>query len=216
MNSFISAAVLALFVVAASGAVIAMEARAEQPRPPAITHVYVCTDANFGGRCQNLDSIIAQCCMSASCYLPRPVSLFEKNYRWCLSLSFSQTDPLANGFNDAVSSPGPDYGTTCILYEYGFLFLALKSRSGSPPPHHNPQAGCPKEKLSFFLCFLATEIPCSSKHNQKTGISIASAPLSEASSTPGSSTWTIIAGTTAPALTDAFIRENLAKNDAFA
>ncbi|GKT44627.1 uncharacterized protein ColSpa_04808 [Colletotrichum spaethianum] len=28
----------------------------------AITHLYICSDANFAGRCQNLESNTGQCC----------------------------------------------------------------------------------------------------------------------------------------------------------
>ncbi|KZL86570.1 hypothetical protein CI238_05631 [Colletotrichum incanum] len=53
----------------------------------AITHLYICSDANFSGRCQNLESNTGQC------------------YN------------LANGFNDVVSSLGPDQGTSCTIWE---------------------------------------------------------------------------------------------------
>ncbi|OHE92128.1 hypothetical protein CORC01_12583 [Colletotrichum orchidophilum] len=53
----------------------------------AITHLYICSDANFSGRCQNLDSNTGQC------------------YN------------LGNGFNDVVSSLGPDAGTSCTIWE---------------------------------------------------------------------------------------------------
>ncbi|KAK0615210.1 hypothetical protein B0T17DRAFT_510997 [Bombardia bombarda] len=53
----------------------------------AITHLYVCDSANFQGRCENLETTTGQC-----------YGLF-------------------NGWNDAISSLGPDAGTTCVLYE---------------------------------------------------------------------------------------------------
>ncbi|KAK1624683.1 hypothetical protein BDP81DRAFT_398319 [Colletotrichum phormii] len=55
----------------------------------AITHLYICSDANFSGRCQNLESNTGQC------------------YN------------LYNGFNDVVSSLGPDAGTSCTIWEDG-------------------------------------------------------------------------------------------------
>ncbi|KAI4240075.1 MAG: hypothetical protein L6R42_011587 [Xanthoria sp. 1 TBL-2021] len=58
-----------------------------QPTPQAITHVFVCTDADFKGRCENLESTRQGC-----------FTLF-------------------NGFSDTISSIGPDAGTTCTLYE---------------------------------------------------------------------------------------------------
>ncbi|KAL9612670.1 MAG: hypothetical protein Q9167_002752 [Letrouitia subvulpina] len=53
-----------------------------------LTHLYVCTDANFKGRCENLAST------KQGCYT------------------------LFNGLDNVVSSLGPDAGTTCIIYEY--------------------------------------------------------------------------------------------------
>ncbi|KAI3548862.1 hypothetical protein CSPX01_02885 [Colletotrichum filicis] len=53
----------------------------------AITHLYICSDANFSGRCQNLESNTGQCY------------------------------DLGNGFNDVVSSLGPDAGTSCTIWE---------------------------------------------------------------------------------------------------
>ncbi|GJC83477.1 hypothetical protein ColLi_06315 [Colletotrichum liriopes] len=53
----------------------------------AITHLYICSDANFSGRCQNLESNTGQCYT------------------------------LGNGFNDVVSSLGPDQGTSCTIWE---------------------------------------------------------------------------------------------------
>ncbi|CAO1603233.1 hypothetical protein XANCAGTX0491_006825 [Xanthoria calcicola] len=58
-----------------------------QPTPQAVTHVYVCTDSNFRGRCENLEST------KQGCYT------------------------LFNGFSDQISSIGPDAGTTCTLYD---------------------------------------------------------------------------------------------------
>ncbi|KXH34305.1 hypothetical protein CNYM01_01110 [Colletotrichum nymphaeae SA-01] len=58
----------------------------------AITHLYICSDANFSGRCQNLESNTGQC------------------FRLHL-------DDLGNGFNDVVSSLGPDAGTSCTIWE---------------------------------------------------------------------------------------------------
>lgn len=74
MKLEISAAVVGLFAAVISGAAIADPA----PKANGITHaldspskfakrgiVYlkVCTDANFEGRCQNLESQTGQCCM---------------------------------------------------------------------------------------------------------------------------------------------------------
>ncbi|KAK7456722.1 hypothetical protein Landi51_01998 [Colletotrichum acutatum] len=59
----------------------------------AITHLYICSDANFSGRCQNLESNTGQC---------------SKLY----------PDDLGNGFNDVVSSLGPDAGTSCTIWEH--------------------------------------------------------------------------------------------------
>ncbi|KAK1997385.1 hypothetical protein LX36DRAFT_681770 [Colletotrichum falcatum] len=53
----------------------------------AITHLYVCADNNFSGRCENLESNTNQC-----------YNLF-------------------NGWNDAISSLGPDAGTSCTIWE---------------------------------------------------------------------------------------------------
>lgn len=60
---------------------------AVKPTPEAITHLYVCIDKNFGGRCQNLQTVTTGC------------------------LDFG------NGFNDAITSLGPDKGTTCTIYD---------------------------------------------------------------------------------------------------
>ncbi|KAF9871922.1 hypothetical protein CkaCkLH20_10554 [Colletotrichum karsti] len=60
---------------------------AEEGSLQAITHLYICSDANFSGRCQNLESNTGQC------------------YN------------LGNGFNDVVSSLGPDAGTSCTIWE---------------------------------------------------------------------------------------------------
>ncbi|KAL8958723.1 MAG: hypothetical protein Q9193_004274 [Seirophora villosa] len=51
------------------------------------TSLYVCTKANFDGRCENLQSNLGQC--------------------------YS----LVNGFNDKISSLGPSEGTTCTVYK---------------------------------------------------------------------------------------------------
>ncbi|KAK2049996.1 hypothetical protein LZ31DRAFT_548814 [Colletotrichum somersetense] len=53
----------------------------------AITHLYICADANFSGRCENLQSTTGQC------------------YN------------LQNGWNDVVTSLGPDAGTSCTIWE---------------------------------------------------------------------------------------------------
>jgi len=52
-----------------------------------VTHLFVCDSANFNGRCENLESNRGQC------------------YN------------LLNGWNDVISSLGPDQGTTCTLWE---------------------------------------------------------------------------------------------------
>ncbi|KAL8788717.1 MAG: hypothetical protein Q9213_001531 [Squamulea squamosa] len=57
------------------------------PTPNAITHLFVCIDKNFGGRCQNLETTTNVC--------------------------FN----LGNGFSDSISSLGPDQGTTCTIYD---------------------------------------------------------------------------------------------------
>ncbi|KAL8802919.1 MAG: hypothetical protein Q9223_006430 [Gallowayella weberi] len=59
------------------------------PTPQAVTHLYVCIDANFQGRCENLES---------TKQVPMPDTLF-------------------NGFDNTISSLGPDAGTTCTLYD---------------------------------------------------------------------------------------------------
>ncbi|KAL8992554.1 MAG: hypothetical protein Q9169_007009 [Polycauliona sp. 2 TL-2023] len=77
-----------------------------QPTPQAVTHVFVCTDSNFKGRCENLEST------KQGCYT------------------------LFNGFADTISSIGPDAGTTCILYELDsspFLPLCLLYTGVSHP-----------------------------------------------------------------------------------
>ncbi|KAL8876670.1 MAG: hypothetical protein Q9198_005172 [Flavoplaca austrocitrina] len=58
-----------------------------RPTPQAVTHVFVCTDSNFKGRCENLEST------KQGCYT------------------------LFNGFSDTISSIGPDAGTTCTLWD---------------------------------------------------------------------------------------------------
>ncbi|KAH8596569.1 hypothetical protein B0O99DRAFT_685569 [Bisporella sp. PMI_857] len=54
----------------------------------AITHLFVAADVNFGGRTENLATNTGQC------------------------------NDLLNGWNNIVSSLGPDAGTTCCIYEY--------------------------------------------------------------------------------------------------
>ncbi|KAL8676729.1 MAG: hypothetical protein Q9186_006775 [Xanthomendoza sp. 1 TL-2023] len=58
-----------------------------KPIPNAVTHLYVCIDKGFSGRCQNLES------GTNGCY------------------------DLGNGFNNAISSLGPDKGITCTIYD---------------------------------------------------------------------------------------------------
>ncbi|KAI4111071.1 MAG: hypothetical protein LQ339_000799 [Xanthoria mediterranea] len=53
----------------------------------AITHLFVCTDADFKGRCQNLENTRGAC------------------------------TNLGNGLSDSISSLGPDQGTTCTIWE---------------------------------------------------------------------------------------------------
>ncbi|KAL8727020.1 MAG: hypothetical protein Q9166_006318 [cf. Caloplaca sp. 2 TL-2023] len=57
------------------------------PTAQANTNLFVCTDAGFKGRNQNLATT------KGVCY------------------------NLGNGFNDAISSLGPDKGTTCTIYD---------------------------------------------------------------------------------------------------
>ncbi|KAK0751451.1 hypothetical protein B0T18DRAFT_402524 [Schizothecium vesticola] len=52
-----------------------------------ITHLYICDSSNFQGRCQNLEA--------------------ERNR--CYT--------LFNNWGDTVSSLGPDWGTTCTIWE---------------------------------------------------------------------------------------------------
>ncbi|KAK5657188.1 hypothetical protein OQA88_3246 [Cercophora sp. LCS_1] len=54
----------------------------------AITHLFVCDSLNFNGRCENLETETGRC-----------YNLF-------------------NGWNDVISSLGPDRGTTCTIYEH--------------------------------------------------------------------------------------------------
>ncbi|KAL8847754.1 MAG: hypothetical protein Q9221_007202 [Calogaya cf. arnoldii] len=51
------------------------------------TNLFVCTDVNFGGQCQNLRN--------------------TKGVYYT----------LGNGFSDTITSLGPDAGTTCTLWE---------------------------------------------------------------------------------------------------
>ncbi|KAI4126985.1 MAG: hypothetical protein LQ338_003440 [Usnochroma carphineum] len=53
----------------------------------ATTHLYVCTDYDFHGRCENLEST------KQGCYT------------------------LFNGFDNEITSLGPDQGTTCTIYD---------------------------------------------------------------------------------------------------
>ncbi|KAI4175018.1 MAG: hypothetical protein LQ348_006268 [Seirophora lacunosa] len=53
----------------------------------AVTYLYVCTDANFRGRCQNLEST------RQGCYT------------------------LSNSFSDTISSLGPSQGATCTVWQ---------------------------------------------------------------------------------------------------
>ena len=86
-----------------------------QPTPQAVTHVFVCTDANFKGRCENLESTKQGCCssihfsFSALPPLTRAQSLKADGIHGIVT--------LFNGFSDQISSIGPDAGTTCTLYE---------------------------------------------------------------------------------------------------
>ncbi|KAL8672883.1 MAG: hypothetical protein Q9224_007548 [Gallowayella concinna] len=60
-----------------------------KPTPNAVTHLYVCIDKGFSDRCRNLES------GTNGCY------------------------DLGNGFNNAISSLGPDTETTCTIYDNG-------------------------------------------------------------------------------------------------
>ncbi|KAK8112983.1 hypothetical protein PG984_013509 [Apiospora sp. TS-2023a] len=53
----------------------------------AITHLYVCINSNFGGACTNI----------------------QVNTGDCFSIS--------GNFNDAITSLGPDQGTTCTIWQ---------------------------------------------------------------------------------------------------
>ncbi|KAI4253278.1 MAG: hypothetical protein LQ352_003775 [Teloschistes flavicans] len=64
-----------------------------------ITHLYVCIDINFGGSCRNLDTTRQAC------------SKLDK-----LTGSFV-SDDFINGFDNTISSLGPDPGTNCEIWD---------------------------------------------------------------------------------------------------
>lgn len=86
-----------------------------QPTPQAVTHVYVCTDSNFRGRCENLESTKQGCCSSILFFFPPlpPLTCAQSSK----ADGIRGIDTLFNGFSDQISSIGPDAGTTCTLYE---------------------------------------------------------------------------------------------------
>ncbi|KAJ0165015.1 hypothetical protein CTA2_12596 [Colletotrichum tanaceti] len=88
-----------LAVIVGAGAALAGVVPRAGPAPPAavgaplegsvqaITHLYICSNINFGGDCLNVEV------STGNCY-------------------------NLNGWNDIVSSLGPDQGTSCTIYEH--------------------------------------------------------------------------------------------------
>lgn len=105
---------------------LAIEASPEAAQD--VTNILVCINANFSGRCERLRNTKGNCCKE------KPLSfypIFQQvmaigRARWADSMCL---DNLYNGFDNEISSVGPDSGTTCELFEYvNISSLACPSR----------------------------------------------------------------------------------------
>ena len=72
----------------------------------ALTHLYVCTDIDFEGTCQNLLTSTGYCCQ-----------LKDTKEAQSHKLITVILDNLGNGFRDTISSLGPDEGTSCTVFQ---------------------------------------------------------------------------------------------------
>ncbi|TIC99370.1 hypothetical protein CH35J_005089 [Colletotrichum higginsianum] len=88
----------------------------------AITHLYICQNINFGGSCVNVEV------STGVCY------------------------NLINGWNDVVSSLGPDAGTSCTLYENAGCTGAALPNIVNPGISNLGERGF-NDRASSFRCF---------------------------------------------------------------
>jgi hypothetical protein len=78
----------------------------------AITHFYACVDDDFRGKCESFTVNTGECCT----FLNQPFLIPGDYDILNLPADLYDSDSFNNDWNDAITSIGPDKGTTCTIW----------------------------------------------------------------------------------------------------